>query len=305
MANGLARNVDRRSPAVVRAGEAAAKIHAADKAEEIAKRIKDARGLEKALLQKLEVQRDFAAEYRAKFPQGGDRRSLEYQDDSPVALVAADWCLSFGFHVRTVQRWLELLDESGFVNKKNGILKKCWQLAELWQSANFMSDSVEWYTPARYIEAVRECLGGIDLDPASSAQANETVGAMRIFSHSGLERQWQGRVFTNPPYGKTDDGKSLAAAFCVKAIEEYESGNVEACIILINSLHSQTWQAPLYKYVVCFVDHRIQFISGDGEENKNPTFQNIFVYLGSDVARFANVFGKFGYVMGRIDGQQL
>jgi hypothetical protein len=55
----------------VKAGEAAAKIHAFDKAAEIAARVKDAAALERALLGKLEAQRDFAAAYKARFPHEG------------------------------------------------------------------------------------------------------------------------------------------------------------------------------------------------------------------------------------------
>jgi phage N-6-adenine-methyltransferase len=169
--------------------------------------------------------------------------------------------------------------------------------------ANYSSASAEWYTPVQYVEAVREVLGDIDLDPASSAQANEVVRASKFFSKEddGLARDWFGRVFMNPPYGKTDDGGSLAAAFCNRAIAEYEAGNVDACIILVNSLHSQSWQAPLYDHAFCLVDHRIHFISADGEENKNPTFQNIFVYLGEDIAAFAKTFSRFGYVVKKIE----
>jgi hypothetical protein len=171
------------------------------------------------------------------------------------------------------------------------------------QAANFSSESVEWYTPARYIEAAREALGGIDLDPASSAQANETVKAGRFFTREedGLAQDWNGRVWLNPPYAKSQDHGSLAGAFCDKAIAEYESGSVEACIILVNSLHSQQWQDPLYDYLVCLVDHRIQFVSADGEENKNPTFQNIFVYLGAEARRFTRVFRALGRVLHEFD----
>jgi hypothetical protein len=47
-------------------------------------------------------------------------------------------------------------------------------------------------------------MGGIDLDPASCATANETVRARTFYSRKddGLKRPWFGRVWLNPPYGK-------------------------------------------------------------------------------------------------------
>jgi hypothetical protein len=281
-----------------RAQKAAGEIHAAGLAEEIAGRVKDPTALEGALIRKLEAQRDFAAQYAALFPHGV---RLDRRGDSSVAstTTAAEWCLGYGFHIRTVQRWLDLLDSVKYAEKQKAIVKKCWELAELWQAANFSSEHNEWYTPAKYIEAVREVLGDIDLDPASSAQANAVVRATEIFTQfdDGLTREWRGRFFMNPPYGRTPEHRSLAAAFCNKALAEFDAGNIEAGIILVNSLHSQTWQAPLYNYAVCFVDHRIHFVSADGEENEAPTFQNIFVYLGTDLMKFAEVFSRFGYVM--------
>ncbi len=171
--------------------------------------------------------------------------------------------------------------------------------------ANYSSESNEWYTPGQYIDCVRDVLGAIDLDPASCARANETVEAERIFTadEDGLKQDWWGNVFVNPPYGTDDQGASVAGMFCQKAIGEYEVGRVAQCIILVNSLHSQRWQAPLYQFPVCLVDHRIQFVSGDGTSNKNPTFQNAFFYLGPDVARFAEVFTEIGYVLRRCMGR--
>lgn len=285
-----------------RAKKAASNIHAAGLAEDIAERVKDPTALEGALISKLEAQREFAGQYMALYPKGGDRKSDEYQADSTVRLIGDDWCLSFAFNVRTVRRWCDLLDADKYTAKQKAIVKKCWELAELWQAANFSSDYNEWYTPAKYIEAVREVLGDIDLDPASSVQANAVVRAAEIFTQfdDGLAREWRGRIFMNPPYGRTPEHRSLAGAFCNKAIEQFNAGNVEAGIILVNSLHSQSWQAPLYDHAVCFVNHRIHFVSADGEENEAPTFQNIFVYLGRDVLKFAAVFSRFGYVMQKI-----
>ncbi len=164
--------------------------------------------------------------------------------------------------------------------------------------ANYSSETNEWNTPVDYMQNVRDFLGEIDLDPASNTIANKAVQAKKIYTanDNGLALPWNGRVFVNPPYG-IENGQSVAGQFCAKAIQEYVAGNASEVIILVNSVHSQKWQAPLYEHAVCFVDHRIKFVNGDGGENENPTFQNIFVYLGPRKEEFATVFSKFGYVM--------
>ena len=53
----------------------------------------------------------------------------------------------------------------------------------------------EWYTPAYIIEAARKTMGTIDLDPASSVIANETVKATTFYTidDDGLIKEWGGR----------------------------------------------------------------------------------------------------------------
>src|SRR6266567_8413556 len=60
----------------------------------------------------------------------------------------------------------------------------------------------EWFTPVEIIEAVRDVLGTIDLDPASCDEAQETVQATRYFTaeNDGLKQEWAGRVWLNPPF---------------------------------------------------------------------------------------------------------
>lgn len=276
-------------------GEAALRVHTAESAERIAARAKDMNALEAAVEAKLAAQREFAAGYKAEFKQG--RHTPEQAHD------AETYCGRYGFAHRTVQRWCErLLDEESFERERHDRLMKAWAVLEMEQAANFSSESVDWYTPAVYLEAARRCMGGIDLDPASSEQANQTVKASAYFaSHQdGLKLDWWGRVFLNPPYGRTEGGGSLAAEFCNRAIEQYRAGQVTAAVLLVNSLHSQSWQRPLFDWPVCLVDHRIQFVAADGEENKSPTFQNLFVYLGKDLPSFQREFAPIGYVMQRV-----
>ena len=63
----------------------------------------------------------------------------------------------------------------------------------------------EWYTPPAIIRAARRTMGGIDLDPASTAEANEVVRAAKYWTaeDDGLFHVWpsEARVWCNPPWG--------------------------------------------------------------------------------------------------------
>ena len=161
------------------------------------------------------------------------------------------------------------------------------------------SESPEWYTPARYIEAARDVLGGIDLDPASCAAANETVKATRWFgpADDSLNRDWCGRVWMNPPYGRS--APQGCDAFVPKLAAEHEAGRVQAAVLLVSAHSTDTrWFAHLWPHTLCFSDHRLVFWNTDGND-QGPTFGTAFAYLGPDPKRFAERFGEFGAVVRR------
>lgn len=158
------------------------------------------------------------------------------------------------------------------------------------------SKSCEWYTPARYIAAVYEVMGGVDVDPASCELANQTIQARQYFTidDDGLTQEWRGRVFLNPPYGKTN-GKSNQAVWSSALIERYRRGEVTEAILLVNATPGDKWFTPLWDYQICFTDHRIKFYNAAGESSQ-PTHSNCFVYLGANCERFTSVFSQFGVV---------
>ncbi len=155
---------------------------------------------------------------------------------------------------------------------------------------------VQWYTPAPYIAAARAVMGAIDLDPATSEMANETVRADRYYTEDddGLEHEWSGRVWLNPPYGQ---GSGL---FTTKLVREYEAGRTTAAILLLNAYgFDSQWFQPLWNHPICFTNHRVQFTNPD-RETGGPANANIFVYLGVDRQLFADTFSQFGAVVERV-----
>jgi ParB family chromosome partitioning protein len=158
------------------------------------------------------------------------------------------------------------------------------------------STSVEWYTPAEYIDAAREVLGGtIDVDPASSDLANQTVRAINYHTEhdDGLTQEWPGTVWLNPPYGKG------TGQFVAKLVEEIAAGRTTAAVLLINAYGFDAgWWRPLWEHTICFTDHRITFTSpqrGTG----GPANGNVFVYIGPHPDWFAVRFDEFGVIVRR------
>jgi hypothetical protein len=168
---------------------------------------------------------------------------------------------------------------------------------------NLLGKSNEWYTPSRYIEAAKEVMGGIDLDPASSEVANKTVKAARYYTikDNGLLQDWRGRIWLNPPYGRTTkmqgQHKSTIYLFTEKLIKSYESGEVEQAIILATTEVNARWFYPLWKYPICIPDHRVHFMVDEKLEKYCQMFGTCFAYLGPNEAHFTEVFSRFGHVV--------
>jgi phage N-6-adenine-methyltransferase len=159
-------------------------------------------------------------------------------------------------------------------------------------------DGDEWYTPAEYIEAAREVMGGIDLDPASCSAAQEEVQATAYYTKEDDalrdEVAWLGRVWLNPPYSRIID------SFVDKLIEQYEAGFVTEAIVLTNNSTDTGWFHELIsRYPACLTRGRIPFWR-PGLEVFSTRQGQVFFYLGLNPAKFGDVFSRFGQVVTRL-----
>jgi len=155
----------------------------------------------------------------------------------------------------------------------------------------------EWYTPRVYIEAARDVMGAINLDPASSQIANQIVGAEQFYTlqDDGLVRNWFGNVWLNPPYAQP-----YIAHFTKKAADEFAAGNIDQAIVLTHNYTDTAWfhTAAGQCTAICFTRGRIGFLDPAGNKAA-PTQGQAFFYYGPNVDRFASVFRPFGLIVRR------
>jgi len=154
---------------------------------------------------------------------------------------------------------------------------------------SFNSGNNEWYTPKEFIDAARLVMGTIDLDPASSEIANETVQAEKIYTadDNGLACPWFGNVWLNPPYSS-----DLIGQFA----EKVKAKEYNQAIVLVNNATETAWFADIVSVAsaIVFPTSRVKFYKPDGSTGA-PLQGQAILYVGDNPAAFLSEFEKFGW----------
>jgi phage N-6-adenine-methyltransferase len=159
---------------------------------------------------------------------------------------------------------------------------------------SYNSGENEWYTPLKFIESARLVMGSINLDPASSDEANEIVKAENYYTveTNGLEQEWHGNVWLNPPYSQP-----LISHFSNKLIEQLANIN-QACVLTNNATETEWYQRMLERCnAVCFIKGRIKFLDLDGDATGAPLQGQSMIYFGKNINEFDAEFSKYGICM--------
>lgn len=153
------------------------------------------------------------------------------------------------------------------------------------------SGKYEWYTPKKFIDAARNVMGSIDLDPASSEIANKTIRATKIYTEqdSGLVHSWSGNIWMNPPYNN-----SLVGEFTKKLIDDLPNIN-QACVLVNNATETRWFKHISGKCdMMCMVTGRIKFLDENGEATGSSLQGQVIMYFGGNSNKFYEEFKIFG-----------
>lgn len=107
------------------------------------------------------------------------------------------------------------------------------------------SDSPEWYSPPHIVEIATVFLGAIDLDPSWHPASPVKAAITYTKADDGLSREWHGKVYLNPPYGREIDG------WIEKLVAEHEAGNVTEAIALLPARTDTEWWRRLDAFPRC------------------------------------------------------
>lgn len=156
-----------------------------------------------------------------------------------------------------------------------------------WMSVMASSASDNWPTPQWVVDMLAAEFGPFDLDPAADA-GNAKAPAFYTVTDNGLAQPWHGRVWLNPPYGRT------LPQWTGKAMAEVDAGRAERVVCLLPARVDTRWyrQAAAAASLVRLWPGRLRFgVDAPG-------------YSRSTVAELRNApFASAVFVFGQLPGR--
>lgn len=132
-------------------------------------------------------------------------------------------------------------------------------------SVHFSSATDDWPTPQDFFDQVAKEFGPFDLDPCASA---ENAKAPKFYTQAddGLAQDWSGKVWMNPPYGRT------IGQWMKKAYEASQHGALVVCLVPSRT-DTAWWHDYAAKGEVRFIRGRLKF----GNAKANAPFPSALV----------------------------
>ena len=165
------------------------------------------------------------------------------------------------------------------------------------------SQSSDWCTPPKYVEAVRNVLDGrIALDPCSNEWSIVNADTeLQLPDCDGLKVKWDyPTIYVNPPYGADRDHGTTIRDWlykCADAFTHYHSEVLALVPVAPNTTH---WKHHVWGRAtgICFLyDTRLRFLVEGRDEGKGAPMACAMIYWGRHYEHFRDVFIEYGAVV--------
>jgi len=165
------------------------------------------------------------------------------------------------------------------------------------------SQSVDWCTPQKYVDAVKRVFDGkIALDPCSnqwSVVAAETEYSLP--EHDGLRESWDfPTIYVNPPYGADKERGTTIKHWLYKCAHAHKHYGAEVLALVPVATNTRHWKEYVWgrATAVCFLyDTRLRFLVEGKDEGKGAPMSCAMVYWNKNIEKFLDVFSEFGAVV--------
>jgi len=165
------------------------------------------------------------------------------------------------------------------------------------------SQSQDWGTPRKYVDAVRRCFGGeIALDPCSNRYSIVRAQTeYRLPGQDGLRESWDfPTIYVNPPYGADKQRGTTIKHWLRRCAEAHRKRGAEVLALIPVATNTGHWKQYVWGRAIgiCLLyDTRLRFLVEGRDEGKGAPMSCAMVYWGDSYDRFAEVFGDFGAVV--------
>lgn len=165
------------------------------------------------------------------------------------------------------------------------------------------SQSSNWCTPPKYVEAVKKVFRGrIALDPCSNKWSIVDADTeFQLPEHDALKEKWNfPTIYVNPPYGADRERGTTIKHWLYKCAHAFKHHQAEVLGLVPVATNTSHWKEYVWgrATAVCFLyDTRLRFLVEGKDEGKGAPMACAMIYWGRKFEEFERVFIEFGAVV--------
>lgn len=162
--------------------------------------------------------------------------------------------------------------------------------------------SQNWCTPPKYVNAIREFFGTIDLDPCSNCYSIVRATTEYLLPEiNGLTASWDYRtIFVNPPYGRDPERNTSIRDWLQKCAESHSRYGAEVLALVPVATNTRHWKEFVFDAaaaVAFLYDTRLKFLEKGKNSGKGAPMSCAMIYWGERYQKFERIFLQFGAVV--------